>query len=135
MGGCGVEVTRMSHDGLVGGEDADKQKHRAVVSGTLFVEPRYRRQGVAQRLLREAEGKARAWGCSELMLLVKRGNKPALKLYSKMGYETLPWTRDHGTDICMRRYVFKPDLHTFKSCLPQVQYVEPSRFTFGYPVN
>jgi len=58
-----------------------------------------------------------------------------VKLYSKMGYETLPWTRDHGTDICMRRYVFKPDLHTFKSCLPQVQYVEPSRFTFGYPVN
>ena len=59
------------------------------------------------------------------MLLVKRGNKPALKLYSKMGYETLPWTKDHGGDICMRRYVFSPDMHTIKSVLPQVQYVQP----------
>jgi len=125
IGGCGVEVIAMSHDGLV---NCERMKPRAVVSGTLHVDPRYRRQGIAQRILREAEGKARSWGCSEMMLLVKRKNEPALKLYSKMGYEQLPWTPDHGGEVCMRRRLFWPDLHTLKSIMPQFTRISRSKY-------
>ena len=61
VGGCGVELCNLSNDGLETGNDL---KPRAVLSGTLLVEPQYRRQGVAQLLLREAESRERTWGVS-----------------------------------------------------------------------
>ncbi len=78
------------------------------------------RQGVAQRLLRELEGKARWWGQTELLLVVNAQNLPAVRLYEKMGY-----TRTAGThhtrsgDVCMRRNLFSPTSHTLQSLLPQ----------------
>ena len=117
MGGCGVEIMRMSHDGLVGGDERDL-KPRAIVSGTLHVHPSFRRQGVAQRLLREAENTARGWGCSELVLMVKQNNAAALKLYGKMGYKAMPIHKEHGNEVCMKRNIFALDGHTMASLMP-----------------
>ena len=51
IGGCGLEVVKVGADGL---ENSDNDlRKRAVLSGTLFVSERFRRQGVAQRLLLE----------------------------------------------------------------------------------
>ena len=126
IGGCGVEVARMTADGLTGGDRAGEAP-RAVLSGELHVEVRYRRQGVAARLLRAAEHKARTWGCGELLLMVRAANVPARALYSKLGYTAHPHTHEHGGQICMSRKLFAPDAHTLRSVLPPECTVRVSR--------
>lgn len=83
VGTCGLEIVRCSCDGLVGWEGPEVRP-RPILTGTLFVEPAFRRQGVAQRLLREAEGRARSWGFGEMLLMVKVNNMPALSLYGNV---------------------------------------------------
>jgi len=120
VGGCGVEVLPLSWDGLEGESTwVDNVRPRAVVSGTLYVKPQYRRQGIAQRLLCEAEGQARRMGCDEMMLLVKERNAAALKLYQKMGYFRCKQTEYHGDQVCMRKHLFLPSLSNLVSLLPQ----------------
>ena len=116
---CGLELTHLTRDGLQGDPSEPGYRPRAVLSGTLYVEPRFRRQGMAQRMLREAEGQARWWGCDELLLMVQAKNKPAQTLYKKMGYVMHPQTKYHGTEICMTRKLFAPNLHTLLSVAPQ----------------
>jgi len=50
IGTCGIEVLDISADGLTSadGVNDDDLKPRAVLSGTLFVTPEYRRQGLAR---------------------------------------------------------------------------------------
>jgi GNAT superfamily N-acetyltransferase len=117
VGECGLEVIPMSSDGLTG--DDLSMKHRPVLSGTLHVHPSYRRQGIAQHLLREAESQARWWGHGELILMVKSGNTNAMKLYEKLGYTKAPVTAHHGGEVCMRRNLFTPNMHTLHSMLPK----------------
>jgi len=123
VGGCGLEVAELDADGLRVLHSKDGVRPRAVVSGTLFVHRRFRRQGIAQRLLREAETQARWWGCAELRLLVKQANTPARRLYKKMGYVEHEQTSSHGSEICMSRKLFMPNLHTLLSVAPQMQTV------------
>ncbi len=52
----------------------------------VFVEPRYRRQGLAQELMRRAERWAREQGATEMWLNVGGGNTNALGLYQSQGY-------------------------------------------------
>ncbi len=52
----------------------------------LCVDRRYRRQGIARKLLAEAEGIARRRKCEEAFLHVDFGNDAAEKLYSSIGY-------------------------------------------------
>jgi GNAT superfamily N-acetyltransferase len=120
IGSCGVEVIDISGDGLVNGDDCRK---RGVLSGTLFVAPEFRRQGVAQRLLMEAEGKARWMGVDEMLLLVQKGNKAALNLYSKLGYEAMPRTSDHGNQVCLKKHLYL-NPHSLRSMAPQVTWVK-----------
>jgi hypothetical protein len=119
VGGCGLEVAELNAYGLAAKPGDADVRARAVLSGTLFVESRFRRHGIAQRLLREAETQARWWGCGELLLLVKAGNKPARRLYEKMGFVTHSEGLLHGSDICMSRKLFMPNLHTVLSIAPQ----------------
>ena len=56
----------MSATGLIG----DNERPRAVLSGMLLVREEFRRQGVAQRLLLEAEAQARWWGSGEMLSLI-----------------------------------------------------------------
>jgi GNAT superfamily N-acetyltransferase len=105
VGECGLEIAHLSADGL---SDGTGVRPRAILSGTLFVHSRFRRQKIAQRLLREAETQARWWGCGELLLMVSAGNAPARRLYEKMGYVAQPRKSGHGAQICMSRQVRQP---------------------------
>ena len=91
---------------------------RAVLSGTLHVHEDFRRQGVAQRLLAEAEAQARLWGMSEMLLLVKYSNKKAQRLYQKVGYVALKRTKDHRDEVCMRKRLFLPTPSNLAKLLP-----------------
>ena len=114
VGKCGVAVMPLDETGFH--SDDPTVRPRAVLSGTLFVEPKYRRQGVAQRLLREAESRARLWGFSELMLPVDPRNTKAIALYSKNGYVKV--TDSDGvcaSQVTLRRNLFAPNVHTLHS--------------------
>jgi ribosomal protein S18 acetylase RimI-like enzyme len=54
----------------------------------LAVEYGYRRMGVAQRLIQAVEDRAREIGASCLELTVFEGNKDALKMYERVGFQT-----------------------------------------------
>lgn len=51
----------------------------------LFVEPAYRRRGIARALLRKIAREARGQGCMALEWKVLRWNEPALGFYRKLG--------------------------------------------------
>lgn len=55
----------------------------------LLVAKRYRRQGFAQRLVKECESIAVAWGFREICLHVDKEERSALSLYQKLGYFTV----------------------------------------------
>jgi ribosomal-protein-alanine N-acetyltransferase len=60
---------------------------------TLDIVPGARRSGLASRLMAECEQRLRAAGCSQVYLETAVNNRPALRLYQKLGYEivrTLP---------------------------------------------
>jgi len=120
IGSCGLEVLEVGADGLLNSEHDPRP--RCVLSGELFVSPVFRRQGVAQRLLREAEGHARWWGIGEMILMVQKSNKHALSLYKKMGYKQEERTKSHGSQICMRKHLFAPH-NLLHSMMPELQFV------------
>jgi len=62
---------------------------------SLTVDPPWRRRGVATRLLERIEQDARAAGVSRLLLEVREGNEPALRLYRRHGF---------AVDTVRRRY-------------------------------
>lgn len=53
----------------------------------------------------------------------KQANTPARRLYKKMGYVEHEQTSSHGSEICMSRKLFMPNLHTLLSVAPQMQTV------------
>jgi GNAT superfamily N-acetyltransferase len=74
-----VEVSLMSPDGIF--------SSRPVVHiHSLYVRPRYRREGVGRRLLEEALEWGRGQGCVEAELSVLARN-PARELYERMGFK------------------------------------------------
>lgn len=52
----------------------------------IVVDPAWRRQGVARRLLDALVDAARARGADQLFLEVREGNEPALTLYRDIGF-------------------------------------------------
>lgn len=62
---------------------------RTFVLNDLYVEPRYRRRGIGEQLLRAAEGYARAVGATRLSLATALDNAAAQELYESAG-----WRRD-----------------------------------------
>ena len=70
-----------------------------------------------------AEGKARWMGVDEMLLLVQKGNKAALNLYSKLGYEAMPRTSDHGNQVCLKKHLYL-NPHSLRSMAPQVTWVK-----------
>jgi GNAT superfamily N-acetyltransferase len=69
----------------VGREGKTKMRHKATVFGT-YVDPRVRRQGVAQRLLEAAIAHARGLGVSHLHLVVSAGTPEPERLYVRLGF-------------------------------------------------
>lgn len=75
-----------------------KPKH--LYLSNLAVHPEFRRQGVAQQLLKTSERVALDWGFQDLYLHVMEDNLPARHLYHKAGFclmptpeISLPWWR------------------------------------------
>jgi ribosomal-protein-alanine acetyltransferase len=52
----------------------------------VAVAPEFRRQGVADLLLSDAESRGRAMRLASLTLEVRAGNEPAIRLYEKHGF-------------------------------------------------
>ena len=54
---------------------------------SVFVEPEYRRQGIASEMLRRIVARAQAYGCVNIMLTATDMGKP---LYEKLGFIQTP---------------------------------------------
>jgi ribosomal protein S18 acetylase RimI-like enzyme len=69
------------------GEVAPRPPFDAYYVDALAVDPRYRRQGVAHRLLEEAAAQARGAGLKRLALDTGLQNEPARALYRAFGFD------------------------------------------------
>lgn len=112
VGHCGVVVLNVDETGFH--TDCSTMRPRAMLTGTVFVAPRFRRQGVAQRLVREAETHARLWGFSELMLPVDPKNAAAHRLYEKLGYVKIKGSGGEAKQVTLKRNLWAPNLHTVR---------------------
>ncbi len=61
----------------------------------VAVAPEHRRRGIADALLDDAETRARDMGLASLMLEVRAGNLPAIRLYEKHGFRPVGRRRDY----------------------------------------
>lgn len=93
VGCAGIEVSPIP--------DGDLQaatKVRAPLMSNLAVSRNYRRKGIGELLVKEAERVARyEWGSDDCYLYVERRNKAAVKLYQKLGYRQIWIDRDAKT--------------------------------------
>ena len=81
-------IVAVRDDGLVG-EIVWGMSGRTGFIDSFVVDPRYRRQGIGTRLLREAEKHAKRRGVTRIDLGVKGFSKPAIALCEKLGYRKL----------------------------------------------
>jgi ribosomal protein S18 acetylase RimI-like enzyme len=56
---------------------------------SIAILPAFRGMGLAQKLLARAEREARARRCSRMRLEVRMDNIPAIRLYEKLGFESV----------------------------------------------
>ena len=66
--------------------------------GTIAVEERHRRTGVARALIREGLGQAYARGARKVFLEVRAGNLPAQALYRSLGFVDLDVRKGYYAD-------------------------------------
>lgn len=94
MGCCGIEVDNISDNGLKG--NVLKQ---APLMSNLAVGRDFRRRGVAEDLVKEAEELVRKnWGFDEVYLYVEKRNTAAVRLYRKLGYRKF-WEDDSASTL------------------------------------
>ncbi|PKI56365.1 hypothetical protein CRG98_023250 [Punica granatum] len=55
----------------------------------VAVREKFRRRGIAKRLIAKAEAQARAWGCRSIALHCDLNNPGALKLYREQGFKCI----------------------------------------------
>ena len=63
------------------------KQYQSTYISNLAVSPHYRRQGIAQRLLRSCEQMTAQWGFQQIYLHVLNNNTAAQKLYTQLGYQ------------------------------------------------
>lgn len=87
MGVAAVEVEMVPKKSLT-----STQKTRAPLMSNVAVSRKWRRRGIAEVLVKEIERMVRLeWGYDDIYLYVEQRNKPAIRLYQKMGYKKY-WT-------------------------------------------
>lgn len=70
----------------------------APLMSNLAVGRNFRRKGIAEKLVAEVERMVQyEWGFNDCYLYVEERNKPAVKLYQKLGYKKLWVDRDATT--------------------------------------
>jgi L-amino acid N-acyltransferase YncA len=61
--------------------------YRATAEISVYVDEKFRRQGVARRLLEEAIARGPSLGITALVGLIFAHNEPSLKLFERLGFE------------------------------------------------
>lgn len=91
LGCAGIEVDNISK---ADGRTAMGGRVQAPLMSNLAVGKKFRRKGVAEELVKQAEDLARReWGYDECYLYVEKRNAAAVKLYRKLGYRQV-WEDD-----------------------------------------
>ena len=80
---------------IVGFAIAHGVRKRAGRILTLDIVPEARRMGLGSLLMDECERRLRTMGCQEMYLETAVNNEPALRLYSKLGYQILRTLPDY----------------------------------------
>ena len=94
VGCAGIEATPIPEGSLKG-----KTGPRYPLMSNLAVSRQYRRKGIAEKLVKEAERVARKeWGYDLVFLYVEERNIPAVRLYQKLGYRKT-WVDDDATTL------------------------------------
>lgn len=94
VGCAGIEATPIPQGKLRATPGA-----RSPLMSNLAVSREYRRKGIAEKLVKEAERIARyEWGYDDVFLYVEERNSPAVKLYQKLGYRKI-WVDDEATTL------------------------------------
>lgn len=93
--GCaGIEVSPIPDKSL-----KSSNTKSAPLMSNLAVGREFRRRGIAEKLVTEAERIAKyEWGYSDCYLYVEQRNKAAVKLYQKLGYKKL-WVDKEATTL------------------------------------
>lgn len=93
IGCAGIEVSPIPD-----GDLKAPSKVRAPLMSNLAVSRSYRRKGIGELLIKEAERIARLqWGFNDCYLYVERRNAAAVKLYQKLGYRVIWIDKDAKT--------------------------------------
>ena len=83
VGCAGVEMTPIPQGSL----ESPTNGVRAPLMSNLAVSRNYRRKGIGELLVAEIERVVQyEWGCDTCYLYVEQRNKPAVKMYEKLGY-------------------------------------------------
>mmetsp|Transcript_26291 Transcript_26291/g.38849 ORF Transcript_26291/g.38849 Transcript_26291/m.38849 type:complete len:245 (+) Transcript_26291:141-875(+) len=94
MGCCGIEVDNIFGNGL-----KSNILKQAPLMSNLAVGREFRRRGIAEELVNEAEELARKkWGYDEVYLYVEKRNKAAVRLYQKLGYRKV-WEDESASTL------------------------------------
>jgi ribosomal protein S18 acetylase RimI-like enzyme len=95
IGCAGIEVSPIPNGNLQA-----MSKKRAPLMSNLAVSRKYRRKGIGELLVKEAERLARLeWGADDCYLYVEQRNAAAVKLYQKLGYRKVWVDKDAKTLI------------------------------------
>ena len=94
VGCAGFEATPIPEGSLKA-----KKGPRYPLMSNLAVSRQYRRKGIAEKLVKEAERVARKeWGYDTVFLYVEERNIPAVRLYQKLGYRKI-WIDGDATTL------------------------------------
>lgn len=99
---------------------------------SLAVDPEYRGQGIAERLIHDVENEALSRGVVSMRLEVRRDNRPALKLYQTLGYRefaVFPGYYEDHMDALRLEKALAP--HLKSSDTPVPFYAQSLEFTCG----
>ena len=62
----------------------------------IFIDPEYRQKGLAEKMVRQLESLGRSEKMEVMTLRVVPKNKPAIKLYKKLGFEETAFSKRKG---------------------------------------
>jgi GNAT superfamily N-acetyltransferase len=95
MGVAGIEVDRIPEKNL----RSTSTLATAPLMSNVAVGRKFRRRGIAEALVEKTEQLiSKEWGYDECYLYVEKRNRPAIRLYQKLGYRTV-WEDPSATTL------------------------------------